>query len=182
MEWLSQLINQLFCWIPRIYLVDPDEMGIRVTGGHRYRLKKPGWYIWWPVIQSIRVLTVTVQVIDLREQGLTTADNKSIAISGAVEYTVRDAVKALLCVQDVDKNLPTLCLGKISEYVETHEFTNCTSQQLKTELRKEIREHVADWGITIKHIYITDRINATAHKVMLNTTTAPITLIREVQE
>ncbi len=179
MNWLLQLIDKLFIWLPRIQLIDPDEAGVRITCGKRFRAKEPGWYIYWPLIQSIRVLTVVIQVVDLREQGLMTQDGKNIAISGAVEYTIRDITKALLCVQDLDKNLPTLCLGKIAEYVELHDLKDCTSENLKTELRKGIREHVNDWGVAVKHIFITDRIIATAHKVMLNTTTAPFTVRAE---
>ena len=182
MQWLKQFFQFITDIIPRIWLVCPDESGVRITLGKRFRLTSPGWYVYWPLIQVVRKLTVTTQVIDLREQGLTTQDNKNLAISGAVEYTVRDSVKAILQVQDVDKNLPTLCLGKIAEYVETHDYDECTSEKIKTELRKEIREHVNAWGLAIKHIYITDRITTTAYKIMLNTTTAPIRVVTEVAE
>jgi len=179
MQWLINVFNKLTCWIPRICLVNPDESGVRITCGKNFSLMSPGWYIYWPLIQECQKLTTTVQVVDLREQGLTTRDNKNLAISGAVEYTVRDVTKALLQVQDVDKNLPTLCLGKIAEYIESHDFVDCTSEKIKMELRKEIREHVNSWGLAVKHIYITDRITATAYKIMLNTTTAPVRIINE---
>lgn len=170
MNWLIELIDRLFWFVPRIAIIRPDENGVRITYGHRYRSLPPGLYLWWPVIQEIDIINVMAQVIDLREQSLTTLDGKSIAISGAVEYSIRDVVKAVLKVQDYDRSLPTLCLGKIAEYVESHDLADCKSAKIKEILRKEIREHVNAWGISVKHIFITDNIVATTYRIMLHNT------------
>lgn len=166
-------------WIPRICLINPDESGVRITGGKRFRAKGPGWYIWWPLIQECKKITVTPQVVDLREQSLTTQDGAEKAISGAVEYDIRDAIKAILHVQDYDKNLPTLCLGKIADYVETHPANECRSALIKTELRKEIREHVNKWGIRILNIFITDNVSAKTYRIMLHATTNSFRFVQE---
>jgi len=160
MNWLSEILSKLLSVIPRLIFVLPDELGVRITMGKHIKSLVPGYYMVWPLIQEIQVITRTVQVVNLQEQGLQTLDGKSLAISGAVEYVVRDAVKAILEVQDVDKSLPVLCLGKIAEVVESRNFVDCTSENIKIELRKEIREHVGAWGVGVKHIFITDRIVA----------------------
>ena len=177
MQWLEKLINRVFKFIPRLKMIAPDEGGVRITLGSHVTTLKPGWFIYWPLIQTIPVIAIMPQVVDLREQGLTTLDGVGLAISGAVEYAVRDTRRAILEVQDYDRSLPTLCLGKIAEYVENHDQKNCTSEKIGTEVRREIREHANSWGISIKHVYITDRIVATAYKIMLNGTLAPITLL-----
>ncbi len=171
MNWLTQLIDRLFSWIPKISIVRPDENGVRITCGRWYRPLLPGLYLWWPPIQEIDIINVMSQIIDLREQSLTTLDGKSIAISGAVEYSIRDVTKAVLKVQDYDRSLPTLCLGKIAEYVESHNFIECKSVIIKEVLRKEIREHVNAWGIAVKHIFVTDNVIATTHRIMLHNIT-----------
>lgn len=182
MQWLKVLIDMIIAWIPRIQLINPDESGVRITGGKRYRAKGPGWYIWWPLIQECKKITITPQVVDLREQSLTTLDGEKRAISGAVEYDIRDAVKAILKVQDYDKNLPTLCLGKITDYVEAHPASECRASLIKTELKKEIREHVNKWGIRILNIFITDNVAADTKRIMLHAATAPIRFIQEEVE
>jgi regulator of protease activity HflC (stomatin/prohibitin superfamily) len=168
MQWLTDLINKLFCFIPRIVLILPNEMGLRITLGNHYRVISPGWYLYFPLLQQVLQLTVTPQVIDLKSQSLTTSDNKGIIISGAVEYGIRDVAKALLEVCNLDKTLPTLCLGKIAEYVETHTANECTTENIKNELRKEIMEHVNVWGIKLHHVYLTDRITARSVRVFLD--------------
>lgn len=182
MQWLKELIERLICLIPRIQLINPDEAGVRITGGKRYRAKGPGWYIYWPIIQECKKITTTPQIVDLREQSLTTSDGKKQVISGAVEYDIRDAVKAILKVQDYDKNLPTLCLGKITDYVESHPASDCRASLIKAEIRKEIREHVNKWGIHILNIFITDNVSAETYRVMLHAATTPIRVIQEQVE
>ena len=167
MNWLHNLINKLLAWIPRLWMVNPDESGVRITLGSRVKTLVPGWYVYWPLMQECINIPSTPQVIDLRSQSLTTKNGRSVVISGAVEYSIRDAEKAILKIQDYDKSLPTLCLGKIAEYVETHDFENCKSVVIKEALRKEIREHVNAWGIAVKHIFITDNIIAKTYRVML---------------
>ena len=162
--------------------MEPNESGIRTTLGSHYSSTPSGWYVFWPLIQSTIKITVTPQIVDLREQSLTTLDGEKQVISGAVEYDIRDAVKAILCVQDYDKNLPTLCLGKISDYVEAHPASECRSALIKAELRKEIREHVNKWGIRILNIFITDNVSAKTIRVMLHATTGSIRLIQEQME
>lgn len=168
MNWLSALIEKLFAFIPRLLIVEPDEAGVRTTLGSHIKALTPGWYFYWPLIQREYVIGVTAQVVDLRAQSLTTLDDKSIAISGAIEYGVRDIEKASFNIQDFDRSLPILCLGKIAEYVESHNLRDCRSVAIKGVLRKEIREHVSMWGISVKHIFITDNVPAKTYRIMLN--------------
>lgn len=168
MQWLTDLINRLLCIFPRIVLVHPDEMGLRISLGYCYKALEPGWYIYLPLLQFISKLPITPQVVDLKSQSLTTQDGKGIIISGAIEYSIRDITKAVLRVCNLDKSLPTLCLGKVAEYVETHDFIDCKSSAIKKELRREIREHVGDWGIQVHHIFLTDNITARSVRLFLD--------------
>ncbi|HUW45763.1 MAG TPA: SPFH domain-containing protein [Dehalococcoidia bacterium] len=167
MQWLERLISAILDLFPRIWMIFPDEAGIRITGGSRFRPKGPGWYAYWPIIQECVKITVTPQIIDLRDQSLTTSDGHVIAISGAVEYSIRDAKKAILDVQDLDKSLPALCLGKITEYVEVHTLAECRAESLKDELKMAIRSHVNDWGIKLREVFITDAAKARVIRLML---------------
>ena len=168
MQWLTDLINKLFCFIPRIVLILPNEMGVRVTLGSRYRALNPGWYLYFPLLQVVEQLIVTPQVVDLKSQSLTTQDGKGIIISGAIEYSIKDIVRAILHVCNLDKSMLTLCLGKIAEYVETHDFSQCKSSDIKEQLRREIREHVTNWGIKVHHIFLTDNIAARSLRLFID--------------
>lgn len=156
MNWLTQLLDRLLCWIPRIWLVSPDEGGIRATLGKRIKLTLPGWYTYWPLIQEMIKITITPQVVDLRAQSVLTADHRDLCFGGGIMYRVDDPVKAILKVQDYDKSLYTLALGIVTDYISQHNFDNCVVAEIREAILKGVREDAAGWGLKIMRMYITD--------------------------
>jgi len=157
MNWLTQLLDRLLCWIPRIWLVSPDEGGVRVTLGNRVHLTSSGWYVYWPLIQEMTKITVTPQVVDLRVQSVLTKDSRDMCFGGAIMYRIRDAQNALLKVQDYDKSLQTLALGIISRYISKVEsIEQLNISQIEAEILEGVKKDARGWGLEIMRVYITD--------------------------
>lgn len=157
MEWLTQLLERLFCWLPRIWLVSPDESGVRITLGKHYRATPPGWYVYWPLIQSCTRIVVTPQVVDLRCQSIVTHDGRDMCVSGAIKYRIKDAVAALLKVQDYDTTLQIMALGLISRYISQRAYEDCKNlNDIEESVKKAVRDEARGWGLDIMTVYITD--------------------------
>lgn len=157
MEWLREIFERLLSIFPRIELITPNKLGIRTTFGKFVKILTSGWYIYWPLIQTVEWAIVKPQVVDLRAQSVGTKDNKSVVVSGAIQYSIRDIRKSLLEVQDYDKSLETLALGIILEFVKTKTLDECVDiNSLKQEILKGIREAAHGWGLKIEKVYITD--------------------------
>lgn len=158
MQWLTQFLDRILSWIPRIQLVGPDRGGVRLSLGRYVRTLSPGWYLWWPLIQECHVIPITPQVVDLRGQSVSTKDGFDIVISGAVMYRIVSPEKTILNVQDYDKSLQTLALGIIETFVEKKTLDECLDlDQLRREILEGIRESANIWGMKIMKIYITDK-------------------------
>ena len=157
MNWLQQIFDKLLSLIPGIVMIDPTEMAARITGGNRYKILQPGWYIVWPVLQEVIVMEVVTQVVDLPPQSVRTSDGQDIVVSGAIRYHINDVEKALFVVQDVDQALVTLALGVILEYIRLQQLSDCDSiDGVKRELRKRLAEEASGWGIKVEQVYLTD--------------------------
>ena len=154
MNWIQQIFEQLTCWIPRIWLVSPDEAGVRVTLGNRVRSTPPGWYIYLPLIQECTKVTVTPQIKDIRPQSVLTRDGKSFCCGGAVKYRIKDATAAILKVQDFDQTLQALCLGVISRYFAERDAGDY--KDLESYVLKGVKEAARGWGLDILAVYTTD--------------------------
>ncbi len=156
-DWISGLLKCIRDFFPRMFIVCPDEGGVRITLGKRVKTLIPGWYIYWPLIQSCRSINVVPQVVDLRPQSTLTSDLQNVVISGGIKYRVSDSKKALLDVENYDKSMETLALGIICEYTTKH-----TLEELLdfTEFRKTItsgvRAEAEGFGLKIMQVYITD--------------------------
>lgn len=167
MDWLTTLIERLTCWIPRLQLVQPDEAGIRTTLGSRIKAISSGWYVFWPLIQDITVLTVSTQIKDVREQSLTTRDGKNVIVGGAIRYKITDAKKSLLNVIDYDSALQTLVIGAISSYISHRDYEDCRDiNDLEELLLKKVREAASGFGLKIMQVFITDFCKADTYRIV----------------
>ena len=153
--------------IPSLWLVDPDESGVRTTCGTRVKDTPPGWYLLWRVIQAAEKIKVVPQVIDLRGQSITTKDGKSILISGAVQYKVTNARKAILEVYDYDSNLQNIALGVLARYVAAHTYDECREVgALEKEVLSGVRDAASGWGLRIMRCYLTDMCESRCIRVV----------------
>ena len=157
MGFWAQLIEKIMAVWPEINILGPYEAGIRITFGKRCRAKGPGWYMSWPMIQKFLYMEVQTQLVDLRGQSIRTSDGYDVAFSGAIQYNIRDIVKAMCNVQDVDKSLATLGIGIITDYVSRHTIDECQNVELlKQEIKQGVRSIANGWGLKIDEVYITD--------------------------
>lgn len=157
MEWLQQIFDKLLSLIPGLVMIEPTEMAARITGGSRYRILPPGWYVVWPLIQKVLAMDVVTQVVDLPPQTIRIQDGYEIVVSGCIRYRIENVEKALFAVVDVDKALSTLALGVILEYLQAQSLKDCTDiGAVRKELGHGLAKAARGWGVKIEHVYITD--------------------------
>ena len=157
MNWLVQLFEYLTCWIPRLYFVNPDEGGVRITLGNIVKNTPPGWYIYWPLIHTFIKVNVATQGVRFAIQSVTTKDDIDVAIRGAAVYKISNARKAIFETNDFDQSLAAIAGGVIEKYVAEHVYEELKDRQvLRDEVKKGLREEAAGWGIKLLKVYIPD--------------------------
>jgi len=160
--WLLEFIDKLFCFIPRPFVIAPDEGGYRASprlrGGMKVTSLGPGCYFWLPLIQKAERVRVKTQVVDLRSQSAWTKDGQNITISGAIRYKVTNWVNTLLEVYDYDANIQTVGLAVIHEFVNRHTLQECRDQipELMKVILDRVRKESQGWGLKIENVYLTD--------------------------
>jgi len=158
MEWLTQFFDKVFSVIPRLWMVDPDESGVRITLGTRVKSLMPGWYIYWPLVQTCEKIKVKTQPVDLRPQSIWTIDGHEVMVSGWIKYRVEAAQKAILEVFNYDANIQTLALGIIFDFVSKKNLDDLKQNMgpLKEEILRGVREASRGWGLKIETVGLTD--------------------------
>jgi len=157
MTWLTQLIELLFCWLPRFYFVFPDESGVRITLGSRVSPTPPGWYVNWPLIHQFIKVNVATQGLTLAAQSVTTADEVDLAVRGAILYRISDARKAIFETDNFDKSLEAVAGGVIEQFVSAHTYDELKDREaIKDEIKRGLREAASGWGIKLMRVYLPD--------------------------
>lgn len=157
MNWILELLDKLFFWIPRFYFLGPDEAGVRTTMGDRVEEIGPGWYIDWPVIHSFWKVNTSVQGVKFAVQSVTTRDDVALAIRGILLYRVINARKAIYEVDDFDQSLEAVACGVIEEFTSGKQYGELADREaLKVEIIKDIRDIANGWGIKVWKVFIAD--------------------------
>lgn len=175
MTWITQLVELLFCWLPRLYFVNPDESGVRITLGKRISPTPPGWYIHWPLIHTFVKVNVATQGLTLAAQSVTTSDEVDLAVRGAILYRITDAEKAIFETDDFDQSLEAVAGGVIEQFVSGHTYEELKDREaIKAEIRKGLREAASGWGIKLMRVYLPDIGKVKNIRVLGDTSVMPI--------
>ena len=156
MEWLKQIIDSLLSIFPRLLTVNPDEAGCRITLGKYVKPIGSGWYIYWPLLQDMLVITVTAQVKDARVQSVWTKDKCDLCIGLAIKYRIKDAEAAQLKIQDYDQSLQNSALVACIEYVTEYTKDDIIVLDVNESLTKILQAKARGWGIDVQDVSITD--------------------------
>ena len=174
MNWLKDLIAGILDILPRSVLVNPDEGTARTTLGKYVKLLGPGWYFYWPLIQTMQTIAVTPQVVDVRVQSVRTKDGTDLAIELAVRYRITNAASAQLKVLDYDRSLQNSSLVACVEYMGNIDIDDLLVDDVNTKLTELVQKKAWGWGIDVQSVGITDLGKTTNIRVLGNTPIIPL--------
>jgi len=161
--------------VPPYGIIYPNEGGVFLRGGHYKNTLTDGFFWKWPLYDSIQKCIITTQVINLPNQSVTTKDGHIIAVSGAIEYSISDARKALLCIYDYDTSLQNLGMAFICHYLNRQSLKTCGVNDLEKDVLRGLRGKVEDWGLCISKFWVTDFAEHKVYRIMAHD--IPVALI-----
>jgi len=179
MDFWSKLTEFLLN-IPPYAIVMPNEGGVYLRGGRHRKTLGEGFYWKWPIYDIVQKCVVTTQVINLPNQSVTTQDGHIMAVSGAIEYSISDARKALLCIQDYDTSLQNLGMALICHYLNRQSLKTCGISDLEKDVLRGLRVRVDDWGLCISKFWVTDFAEHKVYRIMAHDT--PVSLFLPEEE
>jgi len=127
--------------------------------GKFHKTLKPGLNIIIPYIDSIRAKLSTRDIIlDVDRQEVITKDN-AVIITNAVSFIkITDPKKAYYGVEDFRLALQNLIMTTLRSIIGEMTLDEALSNRevIKSKLKEQIIDDVADWGITVKTVEIQD--------------------------
>jgi regulator of protease activity HflC (stomatin/prohibitin superfamily) len=170
LDWIGDLVKQVFIATRLFTIVPAWELGLRVRGGKGLRSLEPGlhWLIpFWDVVEAI---PVKLQIVNLPNQSLRTLDDKTVAVSAAVAYTVVDVKLLFTEVHNYDDSLVNLTMGHLADWIANRTWPECGLDKMQKEVSIVVRREAKKWGIAIDHVYITDLCLHKALRLLTETT------------
>ena len=153
-EWLGQNLAELMPYkVIRTY-----QRGVRFTRGTQPRALMPGWHWFLPVVQSIEILTVSQDSINLPTQTIITRDQKQLTFSGVVLYEITDPVAYWCHVQDATNTMRDKAMLFLARRFRRCTLEQATRMQRRTErvLRARLTDDARAWGLLVVDVGLTD--------------------------
>ncbi len=142
-----------------VRVVPQGEEWIVERLGKFHKLLKPGLNIIIPIIDRIRARISTRDIIlDVAEQEVITKDNAVIITNAVAFIKITDPVRALYGVEDFKLAIQNLIMTTLRSIIGEMKLDEALSSReiIKTKLKEQIIDDVADWGITVKTVEIQD--------------------------
>lgn len=153
------------------FTLQPWEMGLRVRSVPRKVQKRqsfgPGIHWKLPFVDHFEVSNVASQVSNLPNQSVRTADGKTLAISGAVTYSIHNIEKYHVNVQNADTSIQTLTMALLTEYVARNSLVQCSYDAIVAAVLPKLRKAGFTWGIEVEAVSLTDLCEHRALRLMM---------------
>ena len=132
--------------------INEYERGILFSFGKFNKIMEPGWRIVLPIIQSYSKVDIRTKVIDVPEQETITKDNVSVRINAVIYFSVFDASKAILAVEDFRYAVSQLAQTTMRNAVGAVTLDELlgSREKISSEICAIIDKATDPWGIKVE--------------------------------
>ena len=161
---LIAVIQQFGHSLMPVFVVDMWEKGLVLRFGKFNGIKDPGLHWKIPFADSVWHQTIVTQSIHLHPQSITSLDYKNIVVRAIVRYDICDAFLFLTKLAHPTDVLVDTTGAMIREIIEERNWEDLVV--IEIELTEKIGKKVAEWGINIEKVTLTDLAEISSIRVI----------------
>lgn len=173
LAWIGQIAAWVGQWIPRWVILDPTMGGVKYVGGKHPIVLNAGIHFYWPARTTLETYPTARQADDLRTQTVVTTDDRTIVVGGMVVYRVIDLMKLLPTTFQPSRAIKDVCLTCIHDVCCMMSWETLKLEQrkgtLETKLRNACKKQLAEYGVEVIQVQLTDLAPTRVYKVMSST-------------
>src|SRR2546425_3741648 len=158
--WLSQLVEWLGKFFPRLVVLDKTEGAIKYVRGWKPKYCGPGLHWYWPIVTFWSSYPIVRQTDRLQTQTIVTTDDKTIVVDGIIVYSVSDLMKLLTTVHQAEIAVKDITLTAIHDVCCQMTWEELKGEQrrgtLDTKLKNTTQRALNDYGVSVVKVMLTD--------------------------
>ncbi len=138
--------------------INEYERGILFNCGKFSKILNPGWHVILPIFQSYKKVDVRTKVIDVPEQEVITKDNVSVKINAVIYFSVFDASKSILAVENFVYAVSQLAQTTMRNAVGAVSLDELLGarEKISNEICGIIDKATDPWGIKVENVELKD--------------------------
>lgn len=160
MENLGWLIFIVPLFVVLIRQIEQYQRGLVFTLGKFSGIKEPGWRIVIPVFQRMIKVDIRTKTVDVPDQEVITKDNIPVSINAVVYYSIVDAGKAILEVEDFYYAISQLAQTTMRNTIGERTLDEILQQraEIAEKIKNELDQATDKWGIDVSRLELKDVI------------------------
>jgi regulator of protease activity HflC (stomatin/prohibitin superfamily) len=116
-----------------------------------------GFHVVWPLISDVQEFDMSIVILDIAEQQLTTKDQKSVACDGWAYVRIQDVKKLAQVVPDGvwEKYAQGIVASNIAAQISDHEFAElCEEIDINELLHASVSDTLLEDGVKTNSVFL----------------------------
>jgi regulator of protease activity HflC (stomatin/prohibitin superfamily) len=168
--WLGHLVEWFGRFVPRLEVVPTTHAGIKFVYGKRAIACPAGLHVYWPLVTRWDCYATARQTANLPAQDITTADGRSIAVSGVITYEIVDVLAIYAHAWDPENTVKDIAVSAFGEVLARLSWPQMQAKQragiLRHRLRKACQAELADYGVRVIACSTPSLVSARVYRVL----------------
>lgn len=149
-DFIKYLFDAVRFWI----IVMPWESAIRVRLGKKVNKLGAGMHFRLPYFDSIYKQENRLRICAMPIQTLTTKDNKSVTLNGALGYKITDIEKLYNTLYQPESTIVNMGMSKLADFVHKTNSEDLEPIKIEKDLMNKMGQE--DFGLKFEYIKITN--------------------------
>ena len=118
----------------------------------------PGLILIAPVVSRIRRVSLRIVTMPIQSQGIITKDNVSIDVSAVAYYRVKDPVRAVVAIENVEEAISQIAQTTLRAVVGRHTLDETLSETdvINQNIREILDVQTEEWGVEVTVVELRD--------------------------
>jgi regulator of protease activity HflC (stomatin/prohibitin superfamily) len=126
----------------------------KVTSGAR----GPGLIFIAPFVDRVHRVSLRIVTMPIQSQGIITKDNVSVDVSAVAYFRIKDAVRSVVAIENVDEAISQIAQTTLRAVVGRHTLDETLSEteSINSDIRAILDVQTEDWGVEVTVVELKD--------------------------
>jgi regulator of protease activity HflC (stomatin/prohibitin superfamily) len=133
--------------------------------GVQFRLGKvkdgargPGLILITPFVDRVHRVSLRIVTMPIQSQGIITRDNVSVDVSAVAYFRIKDAVRSVVAIENVDEAISQIAQTTLRAVVGRHTLDETLSEtdSINQDIRTILDVQTEDWGVEVTVVELKD--------------------------
>ena len=149
----------LLATVASVRILKQYERGVQFRLGKvKDGARGPGLILITPFVDRVHRVSLRIVTMPIQSQGIITRDNVSVDVSAVAYFRIKDAVRSVVAIENVDEAISQIAQTTLRAVVGRHTLDETLSEtdSINQDIRAILDVQTEDWGVEVTVVELKD--------------------------